>query len=50
MQRIHTLQVTAGHGHAQHRHGGLGGNHAGQVGSTAGAGNDGLEASVGGSR
>ena len=44
MQRIHTLQVAAGHGHAQHGHGGLGSNHAGQVGRAARASDDGLEA------
>ncbi len=48
VQRIHTLQVAAGHGHAQHGHGGLGGDHAGQVGRTARTGDDGLQAPAGG--
>ena len=40
------LEVAAGHGHAQHGHGGLGGDHAGQVGSTASPCDDGLQASA----
>ena len=47
VQRIHTLQVAAGHGHAQHGNGGLGGNHAGQVGGATGARDDGFEAPAG---
>ena len=44
MQRIDALQMAAGDRHAQHRHRRFGGNHAGQVGGAARAGNDGLEA------
>ncbi|MNT10073.1 hypothetical protein D3C72_1448870 [compost metagenome] len=44
MQRVHALQVAAGHRHAEHRHRRFGGDHAGQVGSAPGPGDDGLEA------
>ena len=47
MQRIDALQVAAGHRHAQHRHDGLGRQHAGQVRRAAGAGDDGLQPAAG---
>ena len=46
VQRVHALQVAAGHGHAQHGHSGLGRDHARKVGSTASARDDGLQASA----
>ena len=44
VQRIHTIQMFAGHRHTEHRHHGLGRQHPRQVGSTARAGNDGAQA------
>ncbi len=43
-QRIEALQMLRRHRHAEHRHDGLGGQHARQMGRAAGAGDDGLEA------
>jgi hypothetical protein len=44
VQRIDALQVAAGHRHAQHRHRGLGRQHARQVRRAAGPGDDGPQA------
>ena len=43
VQRVHALQMLAGHRHAQHRHAGFGRQHARQVRRTTGPGNDGLQ-------
>jgi hypothetical protein len=48
VQRIDALQMRARHRHAEHRHGGLGGEHAGQVRRAAGAGDDGAQPAAGG--
>ena len=46
VQRIHTVQMFAGDGHAQYRHHGFGRQHARQVRRAASAGNDGLQATA----
>ena len=47
VQRVHALQMLAGHRHAQHRHAGFGCQHARQMGCAASARNDGLQAAPG---